>query len=191
MFRRVTIFPVLCAIAICPRTFADTPTTRVEDAAELTATVKDVDLTDRLVILQRPDGSVAVVDVDPSVRRLEEIRAGDKVHITYSRAMAVKILKSKTSELSTTVTPNYQRSTGALPGATASRQVKAIVRIDGIDLANDTVTITGQSGNSEIIYLANPELIRNLPKLKLGDIVEVSYTEATAISVSRASEDPT
>lgn len=189
MSRLVTILVVLYAIVPWPRAFADPSTTRVEDTAELTATVKDVDLADRLVILQRPDGSVAVVEVDPSVHRLEEIRAGDKVHIKYSLAMAVTILKSKATELSTTVTPSFQRGDGAFPAATASRQVKAIVRIDGIDLANYTVTITGRSGQSEIVYLSNPELRRNLTKLKLGDIVEVSYTEAAAISVSPASDD--
>jgi len=125
------------------------------------ATVKNVDLSDRLVILQRSNGSLAVITVDPNVHRLDEIRAGDKVHVKYSRAMAVKILKSKATQLSTTVTPSYQGSYGAYSGATASQQIRAVVRVNGIDLANYTVTITGQSGVPEIVYLADPKLQNN------------------------------
>ena len=182
---RLAALLALSSVIACPLVLA---TTTIEDTAELTATVKDVDLADRLVILQRPDGSVAVVAIDPSIHRLDEIRAGDKVHVKYSRAMAVKILKSKVSQLSTTITPSYQRSEGAYPGATASRQIRAVVRVDGIDLANYTVTITGQSGVPEVVYLSDPELQNNLPKLKLGDIIEIVYTEATAVSVSPATD---
>jgi hypothetical protein len=182
---RLAALLTLAGVIAWPLAFA---TTTVEDTAEITATVKDVDLADRLIILQRPDGSLAVVAVDPSIHRLDEIRAGDKVHVKYSRAMAVKILKSTATQLSTTITPSFQRSEGAFPGATASRQIRAVVRIDGIDLANYSVTITGQSGEPEIVYLSDPQLKNNLTKLKLGDIVEIVYTEVTAISVSPATD---
>jgi Cu/Ag efflux protein CusF len=189
MIKLVTLFALSGAL-VAPLALAAAPPTRMEYTEELTATVKNIDLQDRLVTLQRPDGSLAVIDVDPSVRRLDEIRPGDRVHVKYTRALAVKIVKS-TTKLSTTVTPTYSRSRGAFPGATASEQIQATVRIDGIDLANYTVTFTGESGESEVVYLSDAELRGNLPKLKLGDIVEVVYSEAAAVSVTPASDADT
>ena len=176
---------VLRGLIVCPFALA---TTTVEDTAELTATVRDIDLADRLVILERPDGGFTVVAVDPSIRRLDEIREGEKVHVKYSRAIALMILKSQSKALSTRIISSYQTGEGAHPEAMASQLVRAIVRIDAIDLANNTVTFTGQSGEAEIVFFSNPELRNNLSKLKRGDIAEIVYTEPTAVLVLPAHE---
>ena len=68
----------------------------------------------------------------------------------------------------------------------AGRQVKARVKIDAVNTATNTVTLTGPKGKTETVAVKNPELQQKLKNLKAGDEVEITYTEALALSVTPA-----
>ena len=63
------------------------------------------------------------------------------------------------------------------------QRVTFTATIEAIDLAKGTVTLKGPQGNSQTIKARNPE---NLKKAKVGDLLDITYTETVAIKVEPA-----
>jgi Cu/Ag efflux protein CusF len=61
--------------------------------------------------------------------------------------------------------------------------VTATVTVEAIDLKAGTATVKGPEGNS---FTVKAQDKKNLEKIKVGDRVEITYTEALGISVSKA-----
>jgi Cu/Ag efflux protein CusF len=161
--------------------------TVVNEVAEITATVVDIDLAHGLVALKGPEGNIVVVEVDSSVKRLNEIRTGDKLHVKFSRAIALNVVKAD-GPLKTTIeaAPTVAKDKGAFPGVTAHQTVTATVRIEAIDIPNRTVAFTGEKNGLQTIVIREPKVLDYLKTLKHGDVVKVVYTEAAAMSITAA-----
>jgi len=56
-------------------------------------------------------------------------------------------------------------------------------KIKAIDKKNNTVTLKGPKGNLKTVKVKDPS---NLDKVKVGDLVQITYTEALAIGVEEA-----
>ncbi len=63
------------------------------------------------------------------------------------------------------------------------QRVTFTATIEAIDLAKGTVTLKGPQGNSQTIKARNPA---NLKKVKVGDLVDITYTELLALKVEEA-----
>ncbi len=89
----------------------------------VTATVEAVDCTNRTVVLRGEDGTEQTFKVDESVKKLQNVKAGDVVKMTYYASVATNILKKgdPPPAVGTTgaITPN-QESTK--PAGTISAQ---------------------------------------------------------------------
>ena len=72
---------------------------------------------------------------------------------------------------------------GATPGAAGVSQIKAVCTIEGLDRPTETVTLKGPLGRYVTVRTADPA---NLPHLRIGETVVVTYTEALAISLEKA-----
>jgi hypothetical protein len=63
--------------------------------------------------------------------------------------------------------------------------VRAVVEITAIDAGKQTVTIKGPGGNTLTVKARDP---KNLAKVKVGDTLVVTYTEALAVAVRPATQ---
>jgi hypothetical protein len=63
------------------------------------------------------------------------------------------------------------------------RQVTVTVTITAIDTKAQTVTVKGAQGNVETVKVRDP---KNLVGVKVGDLVELTYTQALAIALDKA-----
>lgn len=72
---------------------------------------------------------------------------------------------------------------GATPAGVGAREVTVTVSIEAIDTKRHTVTFKGPAGNLATIKAENP---KNLEKVKVGDRVAITYSEALAVSVEKA-----
>ena len=151
----------------------------VGDAVTTTATVESVDLEKRTVVLKNAEGKTTSVVVPKNIENLDKLKAGDKVTTTYAVALAAEILKPGEERAPAAVSAAKQGA-GEILGA---NQVSAVLKIDKIDLATNTVTVTGPQGNTREIKVKRPELQEKLKTLKPGDEVQLTYTEAMAITV--------
>jgi len=71
------------------------------------------------------------------------------------------------------------------PAGAIARQTTVTVLITAIDPKVPTITFKGPAGNSKTIKVLHPE---RLEGVKVGDTVEIAYTEALAIKVSEVSK---
>jgi Cu/Ag efflux protein CusF len=162
------------------------PSGKVEDVIETRATVTAIDQAQRHVTLQDITGNQIVVQVADSVKRLNEVKVGDDVVIKYTEAVAWQVKPASqgkpgvdTQESVTRAKPDEQ------PGATVGRKVTLTTTITAIDLTNGTVTLTGPNGASETFKARDPA---NLKKVQIGDLVDIVYTEAVALSLQPAAK---
>jgi hypothetical protein len=74
---------------------------------------------------------------------------------------------------------------GAKPGGTVSQQMTAVVTIEAIDAKVPSVTVKAADGRRMSFKVENA---KNLEGYKAGDQVEVTYTQALAVSVTSATK---
>jgi hypothetical protein len=67
------------------------------DTKEVTATVEAIDYGKRTVTLKGPEGKTITVKVDPSVKRLNEVKKGDEVVARVTEALAIAVRKPAAS----------------------------------------------------------------------------------------------
>jgi hypothetical protein len=66
-----------------------------------------------------------------------------------------------------------------------SREVTVTAMITAIDRKAHTVTLTGPKGDSKTVKAQDP---RNLDLIQAGDLVDITYTQALAVSVDTPSK---
>ncbi len=74
------------------------------------------------------------------------------------------------------------------PSVTKEETVTVMATVQAIDLKNRLVTLMGEDGNTFDIVVG--EQARNLPQLKVGDVVEATYYESVAVKVYKPGEVP-
>jgi hypothetical protein len=147
----------------------------------VTAKVKAINQKTRMVTLQRPDGSVVKFKAGDEVRNLPQVKVGDEVTATYYESLAYEVKKPGDATPGGAVAEGLQRAElGQKPGGAAGRVTTITATIAAIDKAADTVTLRTPDGESTTIKARNPD---NLNRVSVGDLVEITYTQALAISV--------
>ena len=156
---------------------------------EATATVTAVDMERHLVTIQGPQGNIAVIQVTDQVKNLPQVKIGDVVDIQYYRSAIAELVKvDKNTTLDTTVSgAKMTRPEGDKPGGAIGLQVKRRAEVMFVDPIQKFITFLSPDRGLRKISLENsPDLQHYLEELKKGDIVEVTYTEALAISLERS-----
>jgi len=152
-----------------------------EKAVTATAKVKKVDLKKRLVTLEGADGETEVVECGPEVRNLPQLKAGDEVNITYYESVAFEVNRAGTGEPGVAVAGKAMRAEeGQKPGAAGARVITITATIAKIDKKHGTATLTMPDGSQETVKARNPA---NLDKVQVGDLVDITMTQALAIAV--------
>jgi len=158
------------------------PKGQTSTVVTLRGTVEAIDKEKQTVTIKGPKRSLTVQVRDP--KKLEMIKVGDPVVGKYYEALAFEV--KKPGEATPGVTSQQGVATsqpGATPAGAVGQQVTITATIDGIDKTARTVTIKGPEGNTETVKVRDP---RNLDKVKVGDLVEITYTRALAIALDKS-----
>lgn len=150
-----------------------------------TATVTAIDQKIRMITLKTADGKELTTEVPPEVKNLKQVKVGDVLNITYTAAVAFRI-NPKDAVAAGTSTSVTTAKPGEKPAATAGNKVTVSATVEAIDLKANSVTFKGPNGNVRTVAVEDPANQEKLKTLKVGDIVEFTYTEALAISVQEA-----
>jgi hypothetical protein len=158
-----------------------------ENLVQQTAIVEAVDQATREVTLRREDGTVRTIVVSEDVKNLPQVKAGDKVVVSYYEALAAEV--KKPGEGVQGVEAEVASGTaeaGQMPAAGAGVLMRTTVIIDSVSTQENTVTFTNAAGELKTVAVESPEGREFIKGLKKGDNVEVAYTEALAIEVKPA-----
>ena len=158
-----------------------------ENLVQKTATVEAIDHASRVVKLRTEDGSSSTIVVDPEVRNLAQVKAGDKIVVSYYEALAAEVKKPGEGVKGVEADVSSVRSEpGAMPGGGAGVLLRTTVTIESVDTTFNTVSFKRSDGQSRTVAVQSPEGKEFIKGLKKGDQVEVAYTEALAIEVKPA-----
>jgi hypothetical protein len=153
-------------------------------AAELSARVVGIDKATRTVTLKGPKGNVVDVVAGDEVRNFDQIKVGDFVVARYAEALTLELRKTKVEAGDVAVREGAARAKpGERPAVAGAREVTAIADVIGVDPKKSTITLRGPRGNVVTLNVQNPDQFKVVKK---GDQVEVTYTEALALSVEPA-----
>ena len=160
------------------------PSGGMSDAVMVTATVQAVDLKARTVTLKVPEGKVVTIKVEPSIPNLEQLKVGDEVVAKYYEALAWDVKKAGTSTMQPGITESADAGkVGGGRTAIGKRSVRMVVTITAIDAAAQKVSVKEPDGPTSVIKVKNPA---NLVGVKVGDQIEVKFTQALAVSIEPA-----
>ena len=148
------------------------------------ATVVAIDHQTRMVTLRTPDQRLHTLRVDPSVRNLAKVRSGDEVVTTYYESIAVQVKKPGTAEPGISSDADAERAQpGQRPAGVAAETTTVTARVVKIDRKHQSIDLRGPEGNLLTVDVHDPAHLQNLA---VGDLVEVSITEALAVQVEKA-----
>lgn len=149
----------------------------------VTATVTAINQKTRAVTLTGQNGQVYSFIADSAVKNLAQVKQGDNVTVTYVEALAYDVRKPGTAPAPTTTVAGAAAPVGAMPAGAIAQQTTVTVTITAIDPKLPSVTFKGPQGNTQTVKVLHPE---RLQAIKVGDLVDITYTQALAIKVTPA-----
>jgi hypothetical protein len=159
----------------------------VAKSVQSTATVESVDQAARVVVLRDAKKNPIVVYAGPEIRNLAQIKTGDRVVVRYQEAILAEVVKPGTGATGIERSGATVRAApGERPYSGTVEQVRTTVKIYEVDPYANVVEVTGPSGYNRRISVMDPNAREFIRGLKPGDEVEMTFTEARAISVEPA-----
>jgi len=144
------------------------------------ATVVGIEPTVNGVTLRRASGEFVNVDVNPNVGDVRRLALGDKLDITYTRALLLRAEKIGSEGIRSRV--DTETTTPAVKGATTTiHRVQVVATVVSVDPANQELVLRGPT-RTVILQMSSGVLLENL---KAGDDVRAEYVESTAVQVTR------
>jgi len=144
-----------------------------------TATVEAIDHGRREVTLKEENGEYTTIEVPAENKKFDTIKVGDKVTARYYDNIVVR-LKAAGEKDTDSDTAAVTRTDGARPGGTAATQRTITATITAIDMKVPSITFTGPNNWK---YSSKVEDKAALSKVKVGDKVDIVWTEAVMISL--------
>jgi len=186
--RRIVVSAVMLAatIGLAAPVLAQTAAPRRggEQLLSVAARIEAINQTTREVTLKGPAGNVVTFTVDKRVTRLGEMKVGDDVvadyYVSWVAELRAPTADEKLKPL-TVLTETAKAPADAQPAAGALRIIKAVVTVEGLDRPTKSLTVSGPSGNVTV-QVAD---VAALSKLRLGDSLVVTYTEAIAVGIEK------
>jgi hypothetical protein len=145
-----------------------------------TVVVTAIDRAAREVTLKDAHGDSKTVEVPPEVKAFDTIKVGDYVDIDYTESVAVSLLPPGAKPSANEVTGAMRTGQGV---GTVGRETSVSAEIISVDVAANKVTFKGPRGRIRTVSVTDPAMQRKLPRLKPGQVVQMTYTEAMAMAL--------
>jgi hypothetical protein len=145
----------------------------------VTATVQSVEMQTRTLTLRKADGTHVTLVVPQSVERFPAIKVGDTVTARYYDNVVFRKLNPGEKPVDSgagAVTP----AGGSRPSGTAAVQRTITTKITAIDEKIPSITFTGPNN---WVYSTKVNDRATLKLVKVGDLVNITWTEALSITV--------
>jgi Cu/Ag efflux protein CusF len=179
---RMTIMMLACALVLSARTTALAQSKAIPGARQTTsATVEAVDVAARKITLRTAKGEMRTVAVPAEATRLAEMKVGDTVTATFYDNIVLRVKAAGEPDVDTRELDVTTPAGGAKPGGTVASQQTMTATIDAIDLNEPSISFKGPK---DWAYRTRVQDKAALQQVKVGDRVDITWTEATLVSVT-------
>ena len=121
-----------------------------------------------------------------AVQNFAQIAAGDTLHVRYMETLeATRLPAGETAEPATAVAATVGAEPGATPAGGVGVGISVRVKIESLDLEHDIVVFSLASGELSARRLVTPEGREFAKGLKIGDTVQLDYTEVLALAIEK------
>ncbi len=151
------------------------------EAETITATVEAIDASTRTLTVKDADGDFIPITVPKSMERFSEIKVGDTITARYYDNIVIRLKPAGEAAVDTS-SEGLTKGTGASPAGTAAMQRTITATITAIDAAVPSITFKGE--NVKWNYSSRVADKAALAKVKVGDRVDITWTEALTVSVT-------
>jgi len=156
----------------------------VSASTEVTAKVKAIDYKTRKVTLESADGESFTIVAGDEIKNLNQVKKGDNITAKYKEAIVYHINKGGKASPPTTTESTWRARPGSRPEGGVAKEVTVSVVVSAIDRKTPSVTFKGASGEEETFKVRHPEKLNGV---NVGDQVDITYSEALALKVEKAS----
>jgi len=156
----------------------------ISETEEIAAIVTAVDQSQRLVTVRGPQGNEVTLEAGPEVRNLAQVRVGDTVRVIYEQTYIATLTDAEEVDPFVPVAVGAVRAElGERPGVAVGSIVTMLVKIESVGPDGLTVTFSEPDGQLQAIYVRREESQAFVRSLRPGDIVELTFAQALAITV--------
>jgi hypothetical protein len=148
-------------------------------------TIQAISQSDRHLVVQGADGERHVIEAGPAVENFSEVRPGDRVVVSYYEGVVAEVQPKGQGSQGTT-TSKSRAPSDALPAGAVSKTIATTVRVDKVDPATNTISFKRPDGIVRKMAVEHPDAKRFMGELKPGDEVQITYREASAVSIEPA-----
>jgi hypothetical protein len=168
----------LCASAQHDKQFS------TESVKKATATVESVDRDTRTLVMRDSDDTRTVLVAGPEVRNFDQIEPGDELVATYREALLAEVKPKGTGVQGVQgAAASTRAEEGQRPAGGVGATVATTVVIESVDKSFDTVTFKRSDGIVRTVAVEDPKAVEFVQRLRPGDEVQVTYTEAVAVAL--------
>ncbi|WP_216862656.1 hypothetical protein [Polynucleobacter sp. AP-Latsch-80-C2] len=144
--------------------------------------VLKVDAKTRTITFKNKEGESKFV-AGPEITYFAQIKKGDRVNVSYETAVAIELIKTKSTGIRSKVETNAVTNSKAneKPSEVIANTTTIIADIVGVDRDKKLVSVKGPSGNITTVTVKNPALLADV---NIGEQVKVVYFDAMAASIT-------
>jgi len=153
--------------------------TFVRDSATMTATVEAINQTERTLTVKGPSGNYVDLVASSDVKRFSEIKVGDKINVRYYDTVVVR-LKPAGEKSVDSATEAITPGVGSKPAGTAAKQRTITATITQLDPKVPSITFTGPNNWQYSSRIRDKKVLKTI---KVGDKVDITWTEAVLLSL--------
>ena len=179
--KRIAALAVALAFLVPAAATAQTKTITGE-AKVVTATVESIEASTRTVTLKKSDGTFVTTVAPDTFKQFSTLKIGDTVQARYYENLVLRVKKPGEKDVDAAQAATTPSATA---GGTQARQRTITATITAIDDKVPSITFSGPNGWK---YSSRVEDKKALATVKVGDKVDITWTEALLLSLEPAAK---
>jgi outer membrane murein-binding lipoprotein Lpp len=152
------------------------------ETVTMTATIEAIEQSSRTLTVKNDKGNYETIVAPPEMKRFSELKIGDKITMRYYDNVVVRFKKPGEAAIDVD-SAALTATSGQRPGGTAATQRTITATVTAIDPKVPSITVKGPNGWT---YSRKVVDKKALAQLKVGDQLDITWTDALLISVDAA-----
>ena len=145
--------------------------------------VEAIDAASRTVTIKKADGTFVSVIAGPEIKRFAEVKVGDKVNARYYENVIIRLKRPGEPDVDNAAKNDNGHRAGHARRHEGQAADDSPSTITAIDLKASTISFNGPNGWK---YTSKVQDVEALAKVKVGDKIDIVWTEAMMVSLEPA-----